>query len=75
MVKEKSREIRLRRMLDRQGYTLSKSRRRDTLALDYGLYVISNKDGEDVFDADGLDDIEKWALTGPTRRARRTGQS
>jgi hypothetical protein len=33
---EKARENRLRRMADRQGFTLRKPRRRDTRALDYG---------------------------------------
>jgi hypothetical protein len=68
MTPEKTREIRLRRALARQGYTLSKSRRRDPRALDYGLYIISTKDGEDVFDADDLDDIEKWATAGDATR-------
>ncbi len=40
---DKVRENRLRRMADRRGYLLVKSRRRDPLALDYGLYVIVGK--------------------------------
>lgn len=35
---EKVRENRLRRMAERQGLRLTRSRRRDTRALDYGTY-------------------------------------
>ena len=35
-------ENRLRRMADRQGLRLSKSRRRDPKALGYGLYALIN---------------------------------
>lgn len=38
---EKVRENRLRRMAERRGLTLSKSRRRDTGALDYGLWTVT----------------------------------
>jgi hypothetical protein len=38
---EKVRENRLRRMADRQGLKLTRSRRRDPLALDYGLYWLT----------------------------------
>jgi hypothetical protein len=37
---EKIRENRLRRMAQRQGYTLRKSRRRDPRALDFGGYAL-----------------------------------
>lgn len=37
---DKVRENRLRRMADRQGLTLQKSRRRDPRALDYGRWFI-----------------------------------
>lgn len=60
---EKVREDRVRRMLTRQGYTLSRSRRRDPLAYDYGHYTIS-QDGIVVFGATTgrtLDDAEQWA--------------
>jgi hypothetical protein len=62
---EKVREARVRRMLARQGYTLSRSRRRDPLASDYGHYTIS-KDGVVVFGAAigrSLDDAAAWALS------------
>lgn len=37
---EKVRENRLRRMAERQGFVLAKSRRRDPRALDYGGWMI-----------------------------------
>ena len=36
----KTEENRLRRVADRQGYKLVKSRSRDTRAVDYGLYAL-----------------------------------
>jgi hypothetical protein len=39
---EKVRELRLRRMAKRQGLTVTKSRRRDPRALDYGMYYVSD---------------------------------
>jgi hypothetical protein len=39
---EKVRENRLRRMADRQGLKLVRSRRRDPRALDYGLYWLTD---------------------------------
>jgi hypothetical protein len=38
---EKVRENRLRRVAERRGYELRKSRRRDTLALDYGEWYLT----------------------------------
>lgn len=40
MTEEKVRENRLRRMAERQGLALRKSRRRDERALDYGRYML-----------------------------------
>jgi hypothetical protein len=40
MTEEKIRENRLRRMAQRQGLMLSKSRRRDPRATDYGTYML-----------------------------------
>jgi hypothetical protein len=69
MTAEKTQEIRVRRMLDRQGYKLSKSRRRDPKALDYGTFTISR--GAAQFTVGSLDEAEQWALDEPARRARR----
>ena len=41
----KVRENRLRRMAERQGLRLVKSRRRDPLAVDYGKYRVETPDG------------------------------
>ncbi|MGI8681150.1 MAG: hypothetical protein ACR2JO_03250 [Mycobacteriales bacterium] len=40
---EKVRENRLRRMAARQGLSLSKSRRRDPRALDYGAWTVGTE--------------------------------
>ncbi len=61
------RENRLRRMAERQGYALRKSRRRDPRALDYGGYMLTKvKTDEPIFGAGDfpfsatLDDIEAF---------------
>ena len=41
---DKVREDRLRRMAQRQGMQLQKSRRRDPRATDYGRYMLSSAD-------------------------------
>jgi hypothetical protein len=66
----KVREDRVRRMLARQGYHLTKSRRRDPRARDYGTYQITHilAGGTDtgvVAEYFGsLDDAERWAIDG-----------
>lgn len=42
----KVRENRLRRIADRRGMRLTKSRRRDPRAVDYGQYTLTGRDGE-----------------------------
>lgn len=39
---KKTRENRLRRVSDRQGYRLTRSRSRDPNAIDYGLYALAD---------------------------------
>ncbi|MBR7833486.1 hypothetical protein KDL01_09430 [Actinospica durhamensis] len=58
---EKVREIRLRRAAERQGLKLTRSRRRDERALDYGKYWLLRGD-EKVTPAEGvgLDEIEAY---------------
>lgn len=60
---EKVRENRLRRMAERQGYRLVKSRRRDPLAADFGTYTLEAPKGKPrgPFSAD---ELEAW-LTRP----------
>jgi hypothetical protein len=61
-VDDKARENRARRMAGRQGFTLRRSRRRDPLAIDYGVYWL-HRNGELVYgDAGGchLDEIERF---------------
>jgi hypothetical protein len=62
MTDDKIRENRLRRMASRQGLTLTRSRRRDRRALDYGLYWLINAAGEQVTEPGGvsIDQIENY---------------
>jgi hypothetical protein len=58
MPSEKSREQRLRRMADRQGSVLEKSRRRDKNARDFGLYTLYRVRGDQTEDQLTLDMVE-----------------
>jgi hypothetical protein len=60
-INEKVRENRLRRAVDRRGFTLSKTRRRDPMAWDYGLFTITDPD-RNVVVAENLtvDGLEDW---------------
>ncbi len=51
----KVRENRLRRMAERQGLTLTKSRRRDPRALDFGLYWLADANGVTLTPEQGID--------------------
>lgn len=72
MTVEKVRENRLRRMADRQGFKLMKSRRRDPRAVDYGTYWIVDPEtnhieaGDPTYGGMSLDEIEQW-LTSDSR--------
>ena len=67
MTEEKIRENRLRRAAERQGLKLSRSRRRDPRALDYGGYMLLDATTNAVvvggrprpYSAT-LDDVEEW---------------
>jgi hypothetical protein len=68
---EKVREDRVRRMLARQGYTLSKSKSRDPRAWDFGVYLITHilaasgtDSGVIAAYCKSLDEAEEWALEG-----------
>ena len=56
---EKVRENRARRAAERQGLQLTRSRRRDVRAVDYGKYWLL-RDGEPITPAEGvgIEDIE-----------------
>jgi hypothetical protein len=72
---EKIRENKARRVAERQGFRLMKSRRRDVNAIDYGRYLLINVQTNGLaegYDSSGnakatLSDIE-WYLEG--RHAR-----
>lgn len=63
---EKVRENRLRRMAERQGYQLVKSRRRDPRAFDYGARWIVDPRSNTIVAGDpttggmSLDEVETW---------------
>ena len=73
MTSDKVRENRLRRVAHRQGFRLWRSRRRDTRAIDYGLYAITTQDGgrglihpqgpNSIFALD-LDEVEEYLIGG-----------
>ena len=60
----KIRENRLRRMAQRQGLILRKSRRRDPRATDYGTYTLTNMHTNNLeygqYGIIGLDEIETY---------------
>ena len=70
-------EARLRRMAHRQGLILSKSRRRDPNALDYGLYALLDQStggtvheyfAERYMHALDLNDVRNWLTDEPEKR-------
>jgi hypothetical protein len=65
---EKVRENQLRRAANRQGFTLSRFRRRDPLGRDYGKYLILDMDtGDQVASRLTLDEVETW-VKNPSQR-------
>ncbi len=70
---EKVREVRLRRMAERQGLRIHKSRRRDPKALSYGCWMIVDPYSNAVVAGAGLtgepdlglDDVELYLTRGP----------
>jgi hypothetical protein len=67
---DKTREARLRRMAQRQGYALVKSRRRDPRALGYGKFMIIEPNADTVVYGEvdshrslSLDEVENWLST------------
>ncbi|MGH3380230.1 MAG: hypothetical protein ACRDP6_36405 [Actinoallomurus sp.] len=65
MSEDKVRENRLRRAAERQGYQLTKSRRRDPRAVDFGAYWIVDPNTNSIAAGDSntgmsLDDVEAW---------------
>ena len=65
-MKEKTRENRIRRKVTRLGYVLTKSRRKDPDAVDFGCYVITDLNNCVIWGAApgwfdlSLDDVEAW---------------
>jgi hypothetical protein len=65
---DKVRENRLRRMAQRQGLTLSKSRRRDPLAVDYGQWLLTPHGQGKARAFPDLDQVERFLTTPPAAR-------
>jgi hypothetical protein len=60
---DKVRENRLRRMAQRQGLTLTKSRRRDPRAVDYGQWLVTKAANNSLQATLGnLDEVERFLL-------------
>jgi len=75
MTAEKVREIRARRAAERQGLTLSKSRRRDVRALDFGTFTLADsRTGEQVAGPlASIEEVETYLNT--PRDQRGSGES
>jgi hypothetical protein len=67
MAVNKAHENRLRRAAERQGFTLSKSRTRDELALAYGWYI--RKGRRELAHFRDLEAAERWLLDPASREA------
>jgi hypothetical protein len=75
---KKAREARLRRIASRRGLRVTKSRRRDTGASDYGMYMIVDPSSNTVIAGAGdagranftLDEVEKFLTTPSDDRSR-----
>jgi hypothetical protein len=61
--RHKARENRLRRMAERQGLKLQKSRRRDQRAIDYGVYKLLTATGGSLA-GPSLDAVERYLTRG-----------
>lgn len=57
---------RLRRMAQRQGIVLHKSRRRDERAKDYATWTVLDPDRDVVLSGLTADQVERYLLTGST---------
>ncbi len=70
-VPDKIRENRLRRMAERQGLALRKSRRRDPRAVDFGTYMLVEPERAVIVAGERMsaDDVERY-LIGEGRQAR-----
>jgi hypothetical protein len=64
MMKEKSRQVTVRRIAKRRGYTASLSRLRDKLAVGYGMWTVTeDRLGHRRVSPPGgwtLDQVEQW---------------
>ena len=68
-MQERSRHVAVRRTARRRGYTASKSRLRDPLAIGYGRWTVTDRTGRRISPDDGwtLDQVEHWLGRGEAR--------
>jgi len=66
----KVRENRVRRAADRQGLRLSRTRRRDPLAVDFGTYTLTDTSGTVVAGPLTIDEVEKYLSTPRDQRGQ-----
>jgi hypothetical protein len=61
-MQERSRQVAVRRIAKRRGYTASLSRLRDPLAVGFGRWTVTDRKGKRVSPPDGwtLGQVERW---------------
>ena len=61
-MQERSRQVAVRRIAKRRGYTASLSRLRDPLAIGYARWTVTDRKGKRVSPKDGwtLEQVEQW---------------
>jgi hypothetical protein len=61
-MQERSRHVAVRRIAGRRGYTASRSRLRDSLAIGYGRWTVTDGKGRRVSPPGGwtLEQVEQW---------------
>jgi hypothetical protein len=62
---DRAREARARRAAERQGFTISKARTRDPLAVSYGWHIMRGK--REVAHLRDIGELERW-LSDPASR-------
>lgn len=77
-MQQKSREVAVRRTASRRGYTASKSRLRDPLAVGYGRWTVTGPQSSSLVSPPGgwtLEQVEQWLAAQASRnRSRNNGR-
>ena len=74
-MQQKSREIAVRRTAARRGYTASKSRLRDPLAVGYARWTVTGSRGKRISPPGGwtLEEAQQWLADPASREGVRDG--